>query len=177
MSAAPRQRPLVDEIPATADSQVPASTQLDEEPDGPPVTVLRPAPDRSVQRRRSSGANDLFARLPHLPEEALASAAEEALQDLADSDYAALALPIVTNPATHGQILSVMFADLLERPDAITLPALLQIARSSSHPFAPAALENLRLLAGPDAADDWSRWARQIDAILASQEPPFAPGQ
>ena len=113
-------------------------------------------------------ARAIFALLPSLPESALASAAEQAVEKLPDADYPATALPVVTNPETHGQVLSVLFADLLERPDAITLPALLTIAKNPDHPFAPSALDDLRLLLNADYGSDWSRWDAAIRQKLAT---------
>ena len=106
--------------------------------------------------------------IPTLPPQALATAAELAVEKLPDADYPATALPVVTNPETHGQVLSVLFADLLERPDAITLPALLTIAKNPEHPFAPSALDDLRLLLNADYGSDWSRWDAAIRQKLAT---------
>lgn len=113
-------------------------------------------------------ARAIFALLPSLPESALASVAEQAVEKLPDADYPATALPVITNPKTHGQVLSVLFADLLERPDAITLPALLSIARNPEHPFAPSALDDLCLLLSADFGSDWSRWDTAIRQKLAA---------
>lgn len=112
-------------------------------------------------------ARAIFALLPTLPESALATVTEQAVEKLPDADYAATALPVIANPATHGQILSILFADLLERPDAIALPALLAIARNPDHPFGPSALDDLRLLLNADYDDDWSRWDSAILQKLA----------
>jgi hypothetical protein len=73
--------------------------------------------------------------LPTLPAEALQRGTELAMQFLRDKDYA-LVRPRLLDPQTHGMIASVLFADLLERPDEIALPALLAIARIPSHPYA-----------------------------------------
>ena len=103
-------------------------------------------------------ARAIFDLLPTLPESALATVTVQAVEKLPDADYAATALPVITNPETHGQVLSVLFADLLERPDAIALPALLAIAKNPDHPFAPSALDDLRLLLNADHGSDWPKW-------------------
>ena len=110
----------------------------------------------------------IFALLPSLPESALTTATEQAIEKLPDADYPATALPVITNPETHGQVLSILFADLLERPDAITLPALLTIAKNPDHPFAPSALDDLCLLLSADFGSDWSRWDTAIRQKLAA---------
>ena len=68
------------------------------------------------------------------------------------------------NPQTHGMVLSVLFDDLLERPDEITLPVLLTIARTPTHPLAPEARDNLELLLGTNFGADWMKWTQRFDA-------------
>lgn len=113
-------------------------------------------------------ARALLQMLPGLPEEALAKAADEAASRLPDSDYAAVLLPVVVAPGTHGTAMRVLFADLMERPDAITLPALLTIARNPAHPYATAAHDNLELLLGADFGRDWRRWDVEVRQRLAA---------
>ena len=122
---------------------------------------------RTSRLKPTDRARAIFAMLPTLPPQALATAAAQAVEQLPDADYPATALPVITNPQTHGQVLSVLFADLLERPDAITLPALLTIAKNSDHPFAPSALDDLRLLLSADFGNDWPRWDAAIREKLA----------
>jgi len=127
--------------------------RLNEAIDREPDTVLR--------------AKALLALLPQMPEEALAEVAEKAVNDLPDRAYAEIALPTITNHATPAQALSVLFSDLMERPDAIALPALLTIARDAQHPFAPSALDNLRLLLRVDRGTDWAAWQHDVARRLA----------
>ena len=68
---------------------------------------------------------------------------------------------------THGQVLSVLFADLLERPDDVALPALLALAEQPRNPWAPSALDDLRLLLGADYGRVWPRWEEAVRARLA----------
>ena len=112
----------------------------------------------------------LLAMIPAFPEQAFATAAEEAVKRLPDADYNSVALPVVTNPQTHGLVASVLFADLMERPDAITLPALLRIAQIPNHPYARFAHDNLDLLLGEDYGADWLKWDAAVRKTLASGE-------
>ena len=114
-------------------------------------------------------ARRLLAMLPALPEQALTAAAEEAVKRLPDADYNAVALPLVANPQTHGRVESVLFADLMERPDAITLPVLLRIAQIPNHPYARFAHDNLDLLLGEDYGADWPKWEAAVRKSLASE--------
>ena len=63
--------------------------------------------------------------------------------------------------------MSVLFADLMERPDSIALPALLAIARQPAHPYAATALDNLRLLLGANYGSDWRKWNEAIQDAVA----------
>ena len=154
----------------------PSPKQADSAPQMAPAIQLDPRPsswelqlaERTSRLKPTDRARVIFAMIPTLPPQALASAAEQAVEKLPDADYPATALPVVTNPETHGQVLSVLFADLLERPDAITLPALLTIAKNPDHPFAPSALDDLRLLLNADYGSDWSRWDAAIRQKLAT---------
>lgn len=141
----------------------------------PPLDVNRamPAWERQIEltavspaKNAAERARAVLALLPALPEEALPAAAERAVDVLPNADYAAVALPVVTNPLTHHRAMSVLFADLMERPDAIALPALLAIARNPAHAFAPSAQENLQLLLGADFGNDWGRWETEIQHVL-----------
>lgn len=142
----------------------------------PPLELSRllPAWEQQLQQiaansatSRTAQAQEILALLPALPEEALAEAAERAVERLPDADYARVAGPAVTNPQTHARALSVLFADLMERPDAVTLPALLRIAQNPNHPFSPSARENLELLLGADFGSDWQGWQTAIQRKLA----------
>jgi hypothetical protein len=114
-------------------------------------------------------AKAIFARFAEWPPEALAAASAQAVDGLPDGEYAAIVLPILTDPQTHGQALSVLFADLLERPDAIALPALVAIARNPLHSFGPSALDDLRLLLDADHGKDWGRWDAAVGARVAER--------
>ena len=115
-------------------------------------------------------SRQLLAMIATLPEEALTAASEEAVKRLPDTDYNAVALPLVANPQTHGLVESVLFADLMERPDAIALPALLRIARTPDHPYAKFAHDNLDLLVGQDFGADWPKWEAAVQKTLAAEK-------
>lgn len=112
-------------------------------------------------------ARQLLDMLPTLPEEALGSATREAVERLPDKAYGA-ARERMINPQTHGMVLSVLFDDLLERPDEVALPVLLTIARTPAHPLAPQARDNLELLLGTNLGADWMKWDAEIRRTLAS---------
>jgi hypothetical protein len=106
--------------------------------------------------------------MPTLPPGAIHHATELAVAGLTDADYPSTALPVIVNPTTRGQVMSVLFADLLERSDEVTLPTLVAIASNPMHAFAPSALDDLRLLLGADYGNDWQRWNQAVQEKLAA---------
>jgi hypothetical protein len=121
----------------------------------------------AAQLSNPAKARMLLAMLPSLPEEALETSAREAADRLPDKDYSEIQ-GILLNPRTHGAVLSVFMADLLERPDSIALPVLLAIAQSPDHPYATAARDDLELLLGRDFGNDWTQWAAEVRHALAT---------
>lgn len=147
--------------PMVPDTDVPAAAQLYVDAKLLPweaamLHVMKAPAPQSVKSRA------LFALLPQLPEEALVTASEQAANWLRDTDYAAVAAPIVASPATHGSVLTTLFADLMERPDPIALPTLLQIARTPGHPMAESAQDNLSFLLDRNLGTDWAAWDQAI---------------
>ena len=114
----------------------------------------------------SDKARLLFEMLPGLPVEGRQTAAEYAVQRLDDGEYR-FAQNVVTNPATYPPALSVLWADLTGRPDAVRLPVLLQIARNPSHPYAEHARDNLSLLLHQNHGTDWVKWEAAIREQLS----------
>jgi hypothetical protein len=110
----------------------------------------------------------LLALLPSLPEEAYGPATSQALDWLQDADYAAAALPLLLDVHTHGAVQSELFRDLMDRPVAISLPALLTIARTPEHPYATSARDDLALMLGEDLDANWVAWDEAIKQRLAS---------
>ncbi|HEV7405342.1 MAG TPA: hypothetical protein VGO11_20530 [Chthoniobacteraceae bacterium] len=116
-------------------------------------------------------AQALFNLLPQVPEESLANTAEQAAALLRDRDYARIARPWILSPKTHGAVLGALFADLMQRPDAVALPTLVEIAKTPDHPFAPSAHENLTLLVGQDHGVDWPAWDKAVLEKLSTPAP------
>jgi hypothetical protein len=116
-------------------------------------------------------AQALFDLLPQVPEESMANTAEQAATWLRDRDYARIARPLIVSPKTHGAVLGALFADLMQRPDAVALPTLVEIAKTPEHPFAPSARDNLTLLVGHDYGVDWPGWDKAVLQKLSAAAP------
>jgi hypothetical protein len=112
----------------------------------------------------TAAAKAVFGLLGYLPEEALESAAEQALKRLPDKAWRDVALPFLLNPQAHGRVLSVLFADLMERPDEVSLPSLRQLAGVPLHPLGPFALDNLRLILGDNFKLEDKNWEALLQA-------------
>jgi hypothetical protein len=129
------------------------------------LSIMRAPVPESVK------AQALFDLLPQVPEESMAHTAEEAAKWLRDRDYARIARPWIVNAKTHGAVLGALFADLMERPDAVALPTLVEIAKNPEHPFAPSAHDNLTLLVGHDFGVDWPAWDQAVLQKLSTPAP------
>lgn len=116
-------------------------------------------------------AQALFDLLPQVPEETLANTAEQAAIWLRDRDYARIGRPWIVNSKTHGAVLGALFADLMQRPDAVALPTLVEIAKEPEHPLAPSARDNLTLLVGRDYGVDWPAWDKAVLQRLNTPAP------
>jgi len=115
-------------------------------------------------------ARALFALIPHLPPTAWERATEEAVQRVPNADYNVVALPLLINPQANTRVLSILFEDVMSRPESLHLPALLSIARMPGHPFAEPAHDNLSHTLGQNFANDWAAWDAAVRQRLAQQQ-------
>ena len=123
----------------------------------------------------TAAAKAILELLAYLPEEALETAVEQAMNRLPDKTWRDVALPFLLNPQAHGRVLSVLFADLMERPDEVSLPSLRQVASVPVHPLGTFALDNLRLLLGEDFKLEAQNWEALLQARKDAGLPPGAP--
>ena len=181
--SSPIENPAHDSIEAAAppdgDDAVPVVAAPDEPRLGPKLEFSQGklAWEEKIERvtlaedlSDSAKARQLLAIIAVLPEHGMQTAAEEAVKRITDADYNSIALPVVTNPQTHGLVEGVLFEDLMDRPRAITLPALLRIARIPNHPYAKHALDNLDLLIGENFGGDWLKWEAAIQKAIAAEK-------
>src|SRR6478672_2879050 len=89
-------------------------------------------------------AKKLIDLFPHLPPEGQEEVAHHLSNLVADEDYAPLA-NFVTNSALPEAVLDVFVEDVFNRPNAIKLPVLLDIAQDPQHPRAGEAKDVLEL--------------------------------
>jgi hypothetical protein len=113
----------------------------------------------------SQKAQELLALLPQLAASAREEAAQHAANLLPDETFAVVHR-VLTNAQTSELVLDVLIGDLLDRPDAIKLPLLLEIIRTPEHPKDGEAREILELYLENDFGADWDSWQKAIDAWL-----------
>jgi hypothetical protein len=108
----------------------------------------------------------LLETIPTMPVDGREAAAEEAIKRIPNAQYQS-AQAALSNPAMFGTSLTVLYADLMNRPDEIRLPTLLMIARNNQHPYAPTARDNLNLVLGKNLGTDWTGWDAAIRQHIA----------
>jgi hypothetical protein len=118
--------------------------------------ILGSESDEKDKRRQ------LLEVFPSLPQDGQVQVAEHLSRLLPKQDYAALG-QYLTNATTPGPVLDVLMADLLNRPDTLKLPYLLQIARDDRNPKAGEAKGLLESLLDENFGDNWSRWQAKVD--------------
>jgi hypothetical protein len=105
---------------------------------------------------------ELFSTLP-------ADGQEEVARHLTnlmpDQDYG-LMRTYLTNAALPENVLDVLFGDVLNRPNRLKLPALLEVARSAQHPKAAEAKGSLGLFLDADYGSDWDKWQAGMEQWL-----------
>ena len=120
-------------------------------------------------------AKSLLAQFPNLPPAGQFEAAHHISNLLPDDSYGTWA-GYLTNSAVSPETRSVIYADLLHRPNSIKLPLLLQLARSPSAPDAAGALKSLRAILREDHGPDWNGWPSRIQTWLKANPDPARPG-
>ena len=110
-------------------------------------------------------ARQMLEMFPRLPEDGQVEVAKHLSNLVADQDYPALA-QLLADPKLPTDVLDALMADLLNRPESVKLPTLLEIARNADHPKASDAKQTLAFLLDADYGDDWAKWQDRIQARL-----------
>ena len=121
--------------------------------------ILGPEDD---EKDKAKKLIDLF---PHLPPEGQEEVAHHLSNLVADEDYAPLS-SFVTNSALPEAVLDVFVEDVFNRPNAVKLPLLLDIAQDPQHPRASEAKDVLELFLEEDFGNDWTKWHAKMDQWL-----------
>jgi hypothetical protein len=107
----------------------------------------------------------LLAAFPSMPPEVQGVTAQHLVNLLSDDDYAPLG-KMLADPKSAPQVLDVLIGDVLNRPNPVKLPLLLQVASAPDHPKAGEAKDLLELYLGADYGSDWQMWQSKMQQWL-----------
>jgi len=107
-------------------------------------------------------AQQLLALFPRLPEDGQVEVAQHLSNLVSDEAYAPLGKYLIDSKLPE-PVLDVLMVDVLNRPNAVKLPLLLEVARDSQHPKASEAKDLLELYLEEDYGTDWNKWQSKLD--------------
>ena len=109
--------------------------------------------------------HELFEMFPRLPEEGQVEIAQHLSNLVEDEDYAPLG-KLKQNATLSEDVLDILMADLLNRPNTIKLPMFLELAKNHDHPSAEEAKDLLELYLDEDYGTDWNKWREKVTEWL-----------
>ena len=84
---------------------------------------------------------------------------------MSDQDYAPLG-KLLTDSNLPEPVLDVLIVDVLNRPNSLKLPLLLEVARDAQHPKAGEAKDLMELYLEEDHGADWTKWQTKMEQWL-----------
>lgn len=104
---------------------------------------------------------ELYALFPKLPPDGQEEAAQH-LSNLVDDDaYGPLGEMLKNDKLSEG-VLDELLADVLNRPNSLKLPLLLDLASDPNHAKRDEAKDLLELYLGEDYGTDWNSWGQHM---------------
>jgi hypothetical protein len=110
-------------------------------------------------------AKQMLEMFSRLPEAGQVEVVKHLSNLLPDEDYAPMG-QLLMDPQLPGDVLDALMADVLNRPNRLKLPALLEVARTAQHPKAGDAKEVLGFFLEGDYGDDWAQWQAKLEEWL-----------
>ena len=110
-------------------------------------------------------AKQMLEMFPQLPADGQEEVARHLSNLVSDQDYGAMRA-YLTNASLPAAVLDILLGDVLNRPNSLKLPALLDVARTPQHPKAGEAKDYLELFLEEDYANDWDKWQTKMDEWL-----------
>ena len=110
-------------------------------------------------------ARKMLALFPRLPEEGQIEVAQHLSNLLPDQEYASLGA-MLTNSKMPESVLDVLMVDVLNRPNSLKLPLLLEVARDPQNPKAGEAKDLMELYLEEDYGTDWNKWQTKLQQWL-----------
>jgi hypothetical protein len=143
----------------------------------PQNSNVAPAPTNSVSTNKDwedqiddiVGSDDpdtnkvkrLFALFPNLPPEGQEDAVQHLSNLVDDENYAPLGELLKDDKLPDG-VLDGLLSDVLNRPNNLKLPLLLDVASDPNHAKRDEAKDLLELYLGEDYGQDWNKWGTQM---------------
>ncbi len=118
-----------------------------------------------VEGEPDAKAKQMLEMFPQLPDDGQVEVARHLSNLVADEDYASLR-QLLADPQLPEEVLDTLMTDVLNRPNGLKLPALLEVARTTGHPKAENAEEVLGLFLEVDYGDDWFKWEEKVQEWL-----------
>jgi hypothetical protein len=136
-------------------------------PDGKAAAAATARMSEVLSSRASSSAKAqaLVTVFPQLPADAQSDAVRHIVNLLPDNAYPSFATQL-TNANISAAVRSVIYADLLQRPNALKLPWLLAMARSPGVGQATGAAALLQATLREDHGTNWDAWLERIGIWL-----------
>ena len=103
----------------------------------------------------------LFALFPTLPPDGQEEVVQH-LSNLVDDDAYAPLGELLKNAKLPEGVLDELLADVLNRPNNLKLPLLLDVASNPDHAKHDEAKDLLELYLGDDYGSDWSQWGQHL---------------
>lgn len=169
-AATPSSAPSSDSRPPVlgAESNSPAETTVTASPNAAPanpaatVTATNLIADWEDRLDEILGSDedetnkvkDLIAVFPRLPEEGQTEVAQHLSNLVSDEAYAPLG-QLLQNTKLPDSVLDVLMSDVLNRPNSLKLPQLLQLAQNPDHPKADEAKDLIELYLDEDDPAKW----------------------
>jgi hypothetical protein len=113
----------------------------------------------------SEKVKQLLEMFPHLPEDGQVEVAQHLSNLVPDENYEPLG-KILKDAKMPEAVLDVLLADLLNRPNSVKLPTILEVASNPQNPKASEAKDLLELFLEEDYGADWPKWQAKMDEWL-----------
>jgi hypothetical protein len=113
----------------------------------------------------STKVKQLLAMFPRLPEDGQTEVAQHLSNLVEDKDYAPLG-KLLADAKLPETVLDVLVQDVLNRPNSLKLPSLLEVASNPQHPKAEEAKDLLELFLEEDYGTDWAKWQTKMQEWL-----------
>jgi hypothetical protein len=152
-------------LPVVANTNKPLSTNP-----APATTTIADWEDKLETILAAEGddrdkARQMLQMFARLPEDGQVEVAQHLSNLVADEDYAQLK-KLLVDAKLPEEVLDVLIADILNRPNSVKLPTLLEVARNDQHPKAGEAKDLLELYLEEDYGQDWNKWQSKTEQWL-----------